>query len=41
MKKDPKAKSRAEKMPQWYDDSFYVALLVGSGILFGWFFKIW
>jgi hypothetical protein len=41
MKKDPKAKSHAEKMPQWHDDSFYVALLVGSGILFGWFFKIW
>jgi hypothetical protein len=41
MRKDPKAKSRAEPMPQWHDDSFYVALLVGSGILFGWFFKIW
>jgi len=41
MKKEPKAKPRAEKMPQWHDDSFYVALLVGSDILIGWFFRIW
>ncbi|HUF81350.1 MAG TPA: hypothetical protein VMN03_09465 [Burkholderiales bacterium] len=41
MTKPAKEKSRTGKMPQWHDDSFYVALLVGSGILFGWFFKIW
>lgn len=41
MRKNPKAKVRREKMPQWHDDSFYVALLVGSGILIGWFFKLW